>query len=396
MKIMFFVGPAHGIINHCFALSNLLKQDSHSVIFVTAPSSREHIDRLNVNDLILYHETHELNFDKSNSTRIPHLRQVCDYLYLKNCIDLEISLYNHYKPDLIITKHHYSIVISAKYANIPFVTYYTDGAEYLLPNRNPQSNRETSDLIKNFYRAANDYKLNFFSNSSSVTSLLQSPYLNIIRGVPLLSSIKNQDYINLPKNSIFGGLLTFDGNYNNFSFLENFSNFTKSIIYVTFGTLCYDFERYYKVINAARSLPNYFFLISTAHFKYQASELIPENVKLIDYIPNEYALRKASILIHHGGHGTTLSGFQFGVPQLVIPDNIESSAQSIHGEVIESLGVGKLIQKTEFSTEFLVDTIRKTNMMIKYRDHAISLSDKINKQNLYHNQMLLNKFRLIN
>ncbi|BBB57502.1 hypothetical protein MPCS_01513 (plasmid) [Candidatus Megaera polyxenophila] len=91
----------------------------------------------------------------------------------------------------------------------------------------------------------------------------------------------------------------------------------------------------------------------------------------------------------------TLSGFQFGVPQLVIPDNIESSAQSIHGEVIENLGVGKLIQKSDFSTEFLVDTIKKTDMMIKYRDHAIDLSDKINKQNLYHNQMLLKKFRSI-
>ena len=388
---MFFVGPAYGIINHCFALSNLLKKDSHSVIFVTAPSSKKHIDRLNINDSILYHESHEINFDKLDPSRIPHLKQVCNYLYLKNCIDLEINLYDNYKPDLIITKHHYSVVISAKYANIPFVTYYTDGAEYLLPNRNPQSNSETSDLIKNFYKAANDYRLDFGTEHSSVTELLQSSYLNIIRGLPLLSSISNQDYINLPRNSIFGGLLTFDGNYNNISFLENLSSSNKPIIYVTFGTLCYDFERYYQVINAAKNLPTYDFVISTAHFKYQKSEPLPENIRLINYIPNEYILQKASILIHHGGHGTALSGFQFGVPQIVIPDNIQSSAQLIHGKMIEKLGVGKLIQKNEFSTKLLISTIKELNV----KDRATTLANEVNDQNTYCNQTLLEKFRLI-
>jgi UDP:flavonoid glycosyltransferase YjiC (YdhE family) len=48
-------------------------------------------------------------------------------------------------------------------------------------------------------------------------------------------------------------------------------------------------------------------------------------------------LPRASGLVHHGGFGTTASGFRAGIPMLVIPHIID---QFIWGNKVDELGVG--------------------------------------------------------
>jgi UDP:flavonoid glycosyltransferase YjiC (YdhE family) len=64
---------------------------------------------------------------------------------------------------------------------------------------------------------------------------------------------------------------------------------------------------------------------------------IPETVFHAGSIPHDWLLPRASALVHHGGFGTTASGFKAGIPALVIPHIID---QFIWGQKVATLGVG--------------------------------------------------------
>ena len=64
---------------------------------------------------------------------------------------------------------------------------------------------------------------------------------------------------------------------------------------------------------------------------------IPPTVFHADSIPHDWLLPRASGLVHHGGFGTTASGFRAGIPMLVIPHIID---QFIWGSKVAQLGGG--------------------------------------------------------
>jgi UDP:flavonoid glycosyltransferase YjiC (YdhE family) len=63
---------------------------------------------------------------------------------------------------------------------------------------------------------------------------------------------------------------------------------------------------------------------------------LPPTVFHAGSIPHDWLLPRASGLVHHGGFGTTSSGFRAGIPMLVIPHIID---QFIWGNKVAQLGV---------------------------------------------------------
>jgi len=64
---------------------------------------------------------------------------------------------------------------------------------------------------------------------------------------------------------------------------------------------------------------------------------LPPTVFHAGSVPHDWLLPRASGLVHHGGFGTTASGFRSGIPMLVIPHIID---QFIWGNKVAQLGVG--------------------------------------------------------
>ena len=237
MKILIIVGPAPGILNHAIALSNLLHtQGNHEVLWLTGEKSRNHLEMVGFNFSCEYSSYYDINFNRQDLNRKPHLQQVCDLAYLNEGIEYELSFFNKKNPDLIITKHDYSPTISARVACIPYATYYTDGGEYLFEDRNPQNRNAFIELSDNYRRVAKNYGIIF--KNEVVTNYLKSPYLNIIRGIPKLSSLSPKEIKKLETNSIFGGLLTYDGKNEEEFLLPN----DLPIVYITFGTIFCDID----------------------------------------------------------------------------------------------------------------------------------------------------------
>jgi UDP:flavonoid glycosyltransferase YjiC (YdhE family) len=78
---------------------------------------------------------------------------------------------------------------------------------------------------------------------------------------------------------------------------------------------------------------------------------LPRTIIHAGSIPHDWLLPRASGLVHHGGFGTTASGFRAGIPMLVIPHIID---QFIWGNKVAQLGVGpKPIPRPKLTTENL-------------------------------------------
>jgi UDP:flavonoid glycosyltransferase YjiC (YdhE family) len=78
---------------------------------------------------------------------------------------------------------------------------------------------------------------------------------------------------------------------------------------------------------------------------------LPRTIFHAGSIPHDWLLPRASGLVHHGGFGTTASGFRAGIPMLVIPHIID---QFIWGNKVAQLGVGpKPIPRLKLTTENL-------------------------------------------
>jgi len=65
---------------------------------------------------------------------------------------------------------------------------------------------------------------------------------------------------------------------------------------------------------------------------------IPRNAIVVPYAQHDPILRRASVLITHGGHGTLMRSLKHGVPAIVMPGMAHDQAPN--GRMIEALGAG--------------------------------------------------------
>jgi UDP:flavonoid glycosyltransferase YjiC (YdhE family) len=84
---------------------------------------------------------------------------------------------------------------------------------------------------------------------------------------------------------------------------------------------------------------------------------VPPTVFHAGSIPHDWLLPLASGLVHHGGFGTTASGFRAGIPMLVIPHIID---QFIWGNKVAELGVGpKPIARPKLNPGDMAEALRQ-------------------------------------
>jgi sterol 3beta-glucosyltransferase len=82
---------------------------------------------------------------------------------------------------------------------------------------------------------------------------------------------------------------------------------------------------------------------------------LPAEVFHAGSIPHDWLLPRTSGLVHHGGFGTTASGFRAGIPMLVIPHIID---QFIWGNTVAELGAGpQPIARTKLTTDNMAEAL---------------------------------------
>ncbi len=105
---------------------------------------------------------------------------------------------------------------------------------------------------------------------------------------------------------------------------------------------------------------------------------VPENIHILKYAPHSWLFPKMSAVIHHGGAGTTASGFRAGVPTVIVPHNGD---QPYWGRTVKELGVGAdPIPRKKLSVENLAQAIQTVTSSQSMRDKAHTLSQKIQQE----------------
>lgn len=65
---------------------------------------------------------------------------------------------------------------------------------------------------------------------------------------------------------------------------------------------------------------------------------VPANARVEGFVPQAEVLRHASLVVHHGGSGTTLGALANGLPQLVLPQGAD---QFVNAEALATQGAGR-------------------------------------------------------
>ena len=109
------------------------------------------------------------------------------------------------------------------------------------------------------------------------------------------------------------------------------------------------------------------------------NQSLPDSVFRIDYAPYDWLFPQMSMVIHHGGSGTTAFGLRAGVPSCVVPFVFD---QFYWAERIVQLGVGPSpIPYKKLTVERLQEAIQVGVNDLRIKQNAVELGQKIQQEN---------------
>ncbi|MBW4438242.1 MAG: glycosyltransferase [Pleurocapsa minor GSE-CHR-MK-17-07R] len=105
---------------------------------------------------------------------------------------------------------------------------------------------------------------------------------------------------------------------------------------------------------------------------------VPEDIHVLKYAPHSWLFPRMAAVVHHGGSGTTASGFRAGVPTVVVPHNAD---QPYWGRRAHELGVGtKPIPRKKLTAPALAAAIREATESRDMRAKASALGNQISAE----------------
>ena len=102
---------------------------------------------------------------------------------------------------------------------------------------------------------------------------------------------------------------------------------------------------------------------------------VPQNIHILKYAPHSWLFPRMAAVVHHGGAGTTASGFRAGVPTTIVPHNGD---QPYWGRRVVELGVGTApIPRKKLTADKLAAAIAEATTNQAMQQRASELGKKI-------------------
>ena len=105
---------------------------------------------------------------------------------------------------------------------------------------------------------------------------------------------------------------------------------------------------------------------------------LPADMIAVDYAPFESLLPRASVVVHHGGVGTTSQGLLAGVPTLIVPFAFDQSDNAEHAL---RLGTSRTVYRNSYRVERVARELRELLERLEYRRNAIAISQQLKREN---------------
>ncbi|WP_449603683.1 glycosyltransferase [Paenibacillus sp. Marseille-Q9583] len=146
----------------------------------------------------------------------------------------------------------------------------------------------------------------------------------------------------------------------------------KRPIVITHGTTPPSSSSYFESCIEACDYLNFPALVVTKDQKFLPRNL-PDNVKHIDFLPFSRAMPYISVLIHHGGIGTTGQALRSGTPQLILGKGFDRPRNA---ECVKSLGAGAYLPASKWDMHNVVETLRNLIQQEDLKQNCLDISTR--------------------
>jgi rhamnosyltransferase subunit B len=106
--------------------------------------------------------------------------------------------------------------------------------------------------------------------------------------------------------------------------------------------------------------------------------LVPEGVMVLDYVPYQSLMPRASAVVHHGGVGTTSQGLLAGVPTLIVPFAFDQSDNAEHAR---RLGTSRTLYRKNYQAPRVASELYELLTQPSYVRRAIEVSQHLKLEN---------------
>lgn len=150
-------------------------------------------------------------------------------------------------------------------------------------------------------------------------------------------------------------------------------------VYVGFGSMAGHKPQWLaKVVIEALQLAGVRGIIATCWGGMVVSESLPDSILKIDGAPHDWLFPRVSVVVHHGGAGTTAAGLRAGKPSIIIPFFAD---QPYWGQQIQLLGVGsKPIPLKKLTADKLAKAIKEVISNTDIKRKAQEIGEKIRQE----------------
>jgi MGT family glycosyltransferase len=105
---------------------------------------------------------------------------------------------------------------------------------------------------------------------------------------------------------------------------------------------------------------------------------LPDNMIAVNYVPYEALMPRASVVVHHGGVGTTSQGLLAGVPTLIVPFAFDQSDNADHAA---RLGVSRTVYRNKYRAPRVAVELNRLLSESSYAQRAREVSAQLKQEN---------------
>lgn len=125
------------------------------------------------------------------------------------------------------------------------------------------------------------------------------------------------------------------------------------------------------VLSAAADMEAEFVLALGEDPDLDALGAVPENVRVVGWIPLSSLLTTCDAIVHHGGAGTTLASVHAGVPQLVMPHGADNW---INADMLVRCGLGLSLEPEKVDADVLTSLLHDERLRASARAAVAELA----------------------